>query len=37
MVKDLRTKVETSNVEKVLDGEINDFIEAEIKLKYDSF
>ncbi len=31
MVKDLRTNVETSNVEAVLDGEIDDFIEAEIK------
>ena len=32
MVKDLRTNVETSNVEAVLDGEIDDFIEAEIKI-----
>ncbi|MBR9683043.1 PCRF domain-containing protein, partial [Candidatus Woesearchaeota archaeon] len=32
LVKDLRTKVEASNVEKVLDGELDQFIEAEIKL-----
>lgn len=32
MVKDLRTGVETSNVEAVLDGDLNDFIEAEIKI-----
>jgi peptide chain release factor 2 len=32
LVKDLRTKVETSEVEKVLDGELDEFIEAEIKL-----
>jgi peptide chain release factor 2 len=35
MVKDLRTQVETSNVEKILDGELDEFIEAEIK--YDIF
>ena len=32
MVKDLRTNVESSNPEKVLDGDLNEFIEAEIKL-----
>lgn len=30
MVKDLRTNVETSNVEKVLDGYLNPFIKAEL-------
>ncbi len=32
MVKDLRTDVETSNVEKILDGDLDEFIEAEIQL-----
>ena len=32
MVKDLRTKVETNDVEGVLDGELDKFIEAEIKI-----
>jgi peptide chain release factor 2 len=32
MVKDLRTEVETGNTEAVLDGEIEDFIEAELKI-----
>ncbi|MBD3363418.1 peptide chain release factor 2 [Candidatus Dojkabacteria bacterium] len=32
LVKDLRTKVETDQVESVLDGELDEFIEAEIKL-----
>ena len=33
MVKDLRTQYETSDTEGVLDGELDDFIEAELKLK----
>ncbi|MGD9129305.1 MAG: peptide chain release factor 2 [Candidatus Woesebacteria bacterium] len=32
LIKDLRTKVESSDVEAVLDGELDDFIEAEIRL-----
>lgn len=35
LVKDLRTKVETSDVEGVLDGNLDKFIETEIKLKND--
>jgi peptide chain release factor 2 len=31
MVKDLRTGVETSNVQAVLDGELNRFIEGYLK------
>lgn len=31
MVKDLRTEVETSNTEAVLDGDLNQFIEAELR------
>lgn len=31
LVKDLRTKVETGNIEAVLDGEIDIFIDAELK------
>lgn len=33
LVKDLRTDVEVSNVEAVLDGELDKFIEAELKMK----
>lgn len=32
LVKDLRTDIENTNPDKVLDGEIDEFIEAEIKL-----
>lgn len=32
MVKDLRTKVETNDVEGILDGELGKFIEAEIRI-----
>ncbi|OGE72433.1 peptide chain release factor 2 [Candidatus Daviesbacteria bacterium RIFCSPLOWO2_02_FULL_38_15] len=31
MVKDLRTNAETSNTDAVLDGDLNEFIEAELK------
>ena len=33
LVKDLRTKIQTADVEKVLDGQIEEFIEAEVKLR----
>ena len=33
MVKDLRTNVETSDTERVLDGDLDKFIEAELKLE----
>ena len=33
MVKDLRTNYETSNIEKVLDGDIDDFIQHHLRLK----
>jgi len=29
----LRTEVETGNTERVLDGEIDEFIDAELKIK----
>jgi peptide chain release factor 2 len=35
LVKDLRTKIETSDVQGVLDGNLDKFIEAELKLKHD--
>jgi peptide chain release factor 2 len=31
MVKDVRTGVETGNVDAVLDGELDDFMEAELR------
>lgn len=33
MVKDLRTEVESGNPDSILDGELDEFIEAELKLK----
>lgn len=33
MIKDLRTEVETGNTVAVLDGEIDEFVDAELKLK----
>src|SRR3989339_1606657 len=35
LVKDLRTGVESTAPERVLDGELEEFIEAEIRLNYD--
>jgi len=32
MVKDLRTNAETSNAEEVLDGNLDEFIEAQLKI-----
>ena len=32
LVKDLRTKIETTNTDAILDGELQEFINAEIKL-----
>jgi len=32
MIKDLRTDYQTSNVEAVLDGDLDGFIEEEIKI-----
>jgi peptide chain release factor 2 len=31
LVKDLRTSIETGNVDAVLDGDLDDFIEAELR------
>ena len=37
MIKDLRTEVETGNVDRVLDGDIDEFIKASLlKRKADS-
>ena len=32
MVKDLRTNVESNNPESVLDGNLDEFVEAEIRM-----
>jgi peptide chain release factor 2 len=32
MIKDLRTSVETSDVESVLDGDLDRFVDAEVRL-----
>jgi len=32
MVKDLRTRIETSNIDAVLDGDLDKFIEEEIRI-----
>ena len=36
LVKDLRTNVETGNVEAVLDGDLDDFMEAELRRRRES-
>jgi peptide chain release factor 2 len=36
MVKDARTKEETGNIQSVMDGNIDDFIEAYLKLEWDA-
>jgi peptide chain release factor 2 len=33
MIKDLRTNVETGNIDKVLDGDIDEFIKANLLLR----
>ena len=33
MIKDLRTKVETGDVDKILDGELDEFIKASLVLR----
>jgi len=35
LVKDLRTSVETAQIDEVLNGKLDEFIEAEIRLKND--
>ena len=35
MVKDIRTGIETSDTESVLDGKLDEFIKAEVKYKHD--
>ena len=36
MVKDHRTGCETGNIQKVLDGDLDDFVEAYLKWKLDA-
>jgi len=33
LVKDLRTNIESNNPESVLDGDLDEFLEAEIRMK----
>jgi peptide chain release factor 2 len=33
MVKDLRTRLETGDTDRVLDGDLDDFIKAALKLR----